>query len=284
MKNLLEQYNLSPNKALGQHFLCDESVLLDILSTANLQQSDFVLEVGPGLGALTLALAQSVAHVLAVEQDPELISILKKRLKSDNVTNVSIVSGDVLQQNLDDLLQQHRFPSTYRIVANLPYQISSRFFRNVLALQSLPTSMTVLVQKEVAERATAKAGQMSMLSVLIQSHSRAQMGSIVPPESFCPPPAVNSAILHMDIHADWQFTSPKDSFFRVAKIGFAARRKQLLNNIAAGMNISKTEATKNLLRANIDPSRRAQTLELEEWDQLTMSLLGDNGDGSKGTQ
>lgn len=256
------------NTDLGQHFLCDDAVLQDILAAANLQTSDAVLEIGPGPGVLTLALSRVVAHVLAIEKDSRFFDALAARLSKDAIDTVTLVSGDVLHQNLDSLLEQHSLTPSYHVVANLPYQITSRFFRQLFSLQHRPTSVTVLVQKEVAERATAAPGEMSMLSVLVQAHSHATMGRIVPPEAFCPPPAVHSAILHFDVHPSWQFTSPENDFFRIAKIGFSSRRKQLLNTLSSGLHAPKDSLAAQLQSVDLDPTRRAQTLTLAEWDRL----------------
>jgi 16S rRNA (adenine1518-N6/adenine1519-N6)-dimethyltransferase len=271
---LLRRFGLRARKGLGQHFLIDEKVLKSIVSAAELTPQDVVIEVGPGLGVLTRELARRAGCVIAVELDDQLAAILKETLAV--YKNVAIVNEDVLKVKPVDLLEGHtaRFtmgvvtPSHYKVVANLPYYITSPVLRHFLEASAKPETMVVMVQKEVAEEITAEPGRMSLLSIGIQLYGTPMIISHVPAESFFPPPEVDSAILRINVHPQPAVSVDIESFFTVVRAGFSAARKQIANSLAQGLGLPKSEVLSLLEKARIESQRRAETLTIEEWARL----------------
>ena len=268
-KDLLRQAGLQARKGLGQHFLVDGSVLKHILSAAELNRDEVVVEVGPGLGVLTQALAEHAGRVVAVEKDENLSRILQETLASYG--NVSIVNEDILKVDPQALLRE-RFPDTaahrYKVVANLPYYITSPVLRHFLEATLKPEMIIVMVQKEVARQITAKPGEMSLLSVGVQLYGHPRIVKYVPARSFYPAPDVDSAILKITVYPRPAVDVEITTFFSVVRAGFSAARKQIVNSLAHGLELSKTEAVSLLEKAGIDPRRRAETLSIEEWGRL----------------
>jgi len=201
-RQLFRQFGFKPKKSLGQHFLVDEAVLEHILSAAELGPKDIVVEVGPGLGILTEELAKQGASVVAVELDSKLVALLKKRLAA--FPDVKIVQADILKVTPQRLLQNN-LPSSelvrgYKVIANLPYYITSPVLRHFLEGEARPSAMVVMVQKEVGEAIAATPGKMSLLSVKIQFYSKPAIICYVPAASFYPPPKVESVILRLDVY------------------------------------------------------------------------------------
>lgn len=273
LQQLLRSSGISPAKSLGQHFLCDDAVIERILASSRLQTSDDVVEVGPGLGILTFALAPKVKRVFALEFDRAIVAFLRSEIPKRALSNIQLLQADMLHFPLNAFCETNGIvPHSYKMVSNLPYNIASRVLRLFLESPWAPSSMTVLIQKEVAERACAPSGKRSMLSVAVQAYAVPRLEAIVLPSSFWPAPAVKSAILHLDINPTWMFHAPERDFFRVATIGFSSRRKQLVNTLASGFRATKEEIVRAMSVANIEPSRRAETLSCEEWDSLAISL------------
>ena len=266
-KALLRQAGLRPRKGLGQHFLVDGSYLKHILTAAELTTNDNVIEVGPGLGVLTRTLAERAGHVLAVEKDEHLAELLKDAYK-DN-TNVSIVNRDILRENVADLTKAFlgREPQ-YKVVANLPYYITSPVLRLFLEARAKPERLVVMVQKEVAKQITAAAGDMSLLTVGIQLYGEPKIIKYVPARAFYPPPDVDSAILKITVFPRPRVDVEIETFFKVVRAGFSAARKQIANSLSHGLDLPKDEILSLLARAGVDPQRRAETLSIEEWGQL----------------
>jgi 16S rRNA (adenine1518-N6/adenine1519-N6)-dimethyltransferase len=271
-RRLLRQSDIRARKGLGQHFLVDEGVLEAIIAAADLKPDDLVVEVGPGLGILTRALAQRAGGVVAVELDDKLAALLKETLASLN--NVTIVNGDVLKIEPEELVK-----GGYKVVANLPYYITSPVMRHFLEASAKPQAMVVMVQKEVAEAIAAEPGDMSLLSVSVQFYGEPRIVTIVPPESFYPAPEVSSAILKIDIYPQPRVDVDEKGFFDTVRAGFAAPRKQLANSLARGLGREKAEVLPFLQKASIDPSRRAETLSVGEWAELWRVLGGKDADG-----
>ena len=282
VRRLLEQWDLRPSKGLGQNFLTDQTVLKRIVAAAELTSDDVVLEVGAGLGTMTALLARDAGHIVGVELDERLMPALRHVLA--DYGNVTLVQGDILALDPVALIrtatiQQHEASSTpYKVVANLPYYITSAALRHLLEASLRPQRMVVTVQREVAERIVAKPGQMNLLAVSVQVYGRPQLLFRIKPGSFYPSPRVESAVVRVDIHT----TSPvpvenTDVFFRVVRAGFSQRRKQLRNTLAAGLRCKPGEVAASLEEVGIDPRRRAQTLALEEWVEVAR-VLGDLGD------
>ncbi len=275
-QKLLRRFGLRVRKGLGQHFLIDEEVLGLIISAAELTPDDVVIEVGPGLGVLTKELARQAGWVVAIELDNKLATILKQTLSS--FKNLTIVNEDVLKVDPAVLLTELKteFSSeNYKVVANLPYYITSPVLRHFLEAQVKPQNMMVMVQKEVAEEIVAKPGRMSLLSVSVQLYGEPAIVSYVPAQCFYPAPEVDSAILRVAPYPQPMVgIADRESFFALVRAGFSAARKQIANSLAQGLLISKAEALFLLERAEIAPKRRAETLALEEWACLWRVYTG----------
>ena len=266
-KRSLRRFDLRARKGLGQHFLIDGEVLKLITAGAELNPTDIVIEVGPGLGVLTRELARQVRRVITIELDKKLAVILKQSLPSFN--NVIIINEDVLRINPVDLLQKRNMGNHYKVVANLPYYITSPVLRHFLEASVKPQIMVVMVQKEVAEAIVAKPGRMSLLSVSVQLYGEPTIVSYVPAECFYPAPEVDSAILKVALYSQPALEiADRESFFTLVRAGFAAPRKQIANSLAKGLGLSKTETLALLAAVEILPQRRAETLTLEEWENL----------------
>ncbi len=275
IKRLLRRLGLRARKGLGQHFLIDDQVLKLITSAAELTPGDVIVEIGPGLGILTRELARQAGWVVAVEIDRKLAAIIREGLTASD--NITVINGDILAISPADLLREpgERFPpaisgsSRYKVVANLPYYIASAVLRHFLEAPVKPQIMVVMVQKEVAEAIVAGPGQMSVLSVSVQLYGEPEIVSYVPARCFYPAPAVDSAILRIDLYPEPAVAvADEPGFFRLVRAGFSASRKQIGNSLAQGLGLSKAEALSLLEAANIVPRRRAETLTIDEWAQL----------------
>jgi 16S rRNA (adenine1518-N6/adenine1519-N6)-dimethyltransferase len=270
-RQLLRQFGFKPKKRLGQHFLVDEAVLERILYAAELTPGDIVIEVGPGMGILTEALAKQGAKVIAVELDSKLVALLKKRLAA--FPDVKIVHADILKvtprQLLQDNLPASELVRGYKVIANLPYYITSPVLAHFLEAQPRPSEMVVMVQKEVGELIAATPGKMRLLSVKAQFYSKPVIISYVPAASFYPPPKVDSVILRLDIYSQPPIeVSDVASFFDIVMHGFSAPRKQIRNSLAHSLGMPPSQVASLLEKAGIEAKRRAETLSLEEWREL----------------
>jgi 16S rRNA (adenine1518-N6/adenine1519-N6)-dimethyltransferase len=264
-KRRLRQAGLKARKGLGQHFLVDGEVLGVILAAAEISPDDIIVEVGPGLGILTEALAKKAGGVIAIELDDRLAALLEKTLASFN--NVTIVNDDVLNIEPGELLRRQPNPD-YKVVANLPYYITSPVLRHFLEAEAKPRVMVVMVQAEVARAIAAKPGDMSLLSVSVQFYGRPEIVSRVPAQSFYPAPEVDSAVLRISLYPQPAVAVDEGGFFELVRAGFAAPRKQLANSLAQGLGLPKELILPLLSKAEIDGERRAETLTLEEWARL----------------
>ena len=263
-KYVLDNFEVVPKKSLGQNFLHDPNALEKIVETADLMPGDTVLEVGAGTGALTVFLAQSRANVVAVEIDERLLPILRQQLA--DFPNVQIVHADILETRLEDLVDER----DYVVVANLPYYITSAILRHLLEARHKPRRLVLTVQQEVAERLVAQPGDLSLLAVSVQFYGKPTIVTRFNPAVFWPRPDVSSAVVRIDVYDQPPVDVPgEDLFFRVVRSGFGQKRKQLKNSLGAGMGFSHAAAAKILEDAGVDPSRRAETLALEEWAGIT---------------
>jgi 16S rRNA (adenine1518-N6/adenine1519-N6)-dimethyltransferase len=237
---------------------------------SGLEPGDLVVEVGPGLGVLTEELARRLdpvqgGRLVAVELDRSLLPVLEERFADR--PHVSFVQGDVLDVAPGDLAGGR----AYKVVANLPYYITSAILRHFLEADEKPRSLTVMVQREVAERMTARPPDMSMLAVAVQFYGRPNTVFRVPPGAFKPPPKVESAVVHIEVYAPGEGpVQPRseEGFFKVAQAGFGQKRKQLGNTLASGLGLPKEVVAARLREVGIEPSRRAETLSLEEWGKV----------------
>ena len=267
VRRLLDRLGLRARKSLGQHFLVDKRVLHRIVSAAEITSEDTVIEVGPGLGILTKELARRAGRVIAVEADANLASALR-----EVVADIDIISADILETDPALLLAssgvEDASPS-YKVVANIPYYITSPILRHFLEASLKPSLIVVMVQKEVGEAIVAQPGRMSLLAVSIQFYGQPVIVDHVPARSFYPLPKVDSVILRIKVHEQPPVSVPQaNKFFDVVRAGFSAPRKQLRNALAQGLGIPPKEAANLLERAMIDPQRRAETLHLEEWARI----------------
>jgi len=253
---------VTPKKSLGQHWLHDEATLDAIVECAEVRQADEVLEVGPGLGTLTRRLLAQGARVTAVEFDEALARNLIAT-KDTFGEGLTVVQEDILRFDLTQL------QPGYKVVANIPYYLTSNLIR-VLTESINPFSIAaILIQKEVAERAAAKPGQMSLLSVSAQFYCDVTLGPVVAAELFTPPPKVDSQVLVLKHRSEPLYPDvDAKQFFRVVRAGFSQKRKTLENALSGGLAISKEEARQLLMRASIVPDRRAQALSLGDWYAL----------------
>lgn len=284
VRRLLARWDLQPSKGLGQNFLLDQSALDKIVTAAELAPDDIVLEVGAGLGTLTKRLADRAGHVVAVELDQRLMPVLRSVLADSH--NVTLIQGDILALDPTALIsaagsQGSGSSIQYKVVANLPYYITSAVLRHLLEAILKPQRMVLTVQREVAERIVAQPGHMSLLAVSVQFYGRPQLLFRIRPGSFYPAPGVESAVVRVDLHAIPPVpVEDTRAFFRVVRAGFAQRRKQIRNGLAAGLGRSPDEVAAKLREVDVDPRRRAQTLSLEEWARVTC-VLGDLGGGQR---
>jgi 16S rRNA (adenine1518-N6/adenine1519-N6)-dimethyltransferase len=259
----LRAARVSARKSLGQYFLRDKRALSRIAAACELTPGETVIEIGPGLGALTDALAGRASDVIAIEKDDALSALLEERFSR---TNVRVVHGDALELEPNRLLGE---ATRYVLAGNLPYAIVQPLLRHYLEARPKPRRIVVMVQAEVAESIVAKPGGMSLLSLAVQVYGEPKLLFRLPPSAFYPPPKVRSAVVRIDVGEHLRAeVHDVDAFFEVARAGFSTRRKQLRNALANGLDIDGTEASQLLARAGIDGTRRAQDLSLDEWGAL----------------
>jgi 16S rRNA (adenine1518-N6/adenine1519-N6)-dimethyltransferase len=267
-KKLLASYDLHARKGLGQNFLVDGGILKKIAAAAELISTDTVIEVGAGLGVLTETLVEQAGKLIAIELDNHLADILKARFSDSN--KVTVINEDVLKINPAGILNAE---TEYKVVANLPYYITSAVIRHFLEATVKPAVMVLMVQKEVAKQITAQPGEMSLLSVSVQLYGKPTIVSKVSARCFYPAPNVESAILKIAVYPQPQVqTGNIAGFFDIVRAGFSANRKQLVNSLSNGLKIPKNDVIPLLEKAGIDPKRRAETLTIDEWGILYKAL------------
>lgn len=271
LKELLERHNFRFSKSLGQNFLIDRNILDKIIEGARITDSDFVLEVGPGVGTLTRALAEKAGYVVAVEIDKRLLPVLEETL--EGVGNVKVIHGDILKLDIGRFAADEFSGAPFKVVANLPYYITTPIIMRFLEGDLPFTTIVVMVQKEVAERMSAAPGtkDYGALTVAVQFYTRPRIVARVPASVFMPPPKVDSVVIALD-RRDEPVALVKDraGFFRMISALFSQRRKTLLNTLAASglTDLSKEDLAQKLSLAGIDPGRRAETLSLEKLAKL----------------
>ena len=270
-KYILQRFNIHMSKHLGQNFLIDNNIVEGIVEAANIEATDRVLEIGPGIGTLTQALAKTGAAITCVELDKRLPEVLAHTLEAYD--NVTIIQGDILKVNIPEIMGDKPF----KVVANLPYYITTPIIMALLEKHLPITDIVVMVQKEVAQRMVAEPGNKTYgaLSVAVQYYTEPEIILDVPPSAFMPKPEVDSLVIDCKVRQ----TPPVDLidqklFFRVVKAGFGQRRKTL-NNALKTLGIDKQIIATALNEANIDPTRRGETLSIEEFATLS-NLLADN--------
>ena len=249
---------------MGQNFLADERILGKIINAAEINSGDTILEIGPGTGILTKELAKYAGKVVAVEKDKKIIGLLKENLK--DCRNVEIINADILKTDTGSLIS-----GAYKIVANLPYYITSPIIRKFLEAKIPPQLMVLMVQKEVGQRICANPPRMNLLAVSVQFYGTPEIISYVSKNSFWPAPKVDSAIIKIT-PATGKKSIDADLFFKIVKAGFSQPRKQLAGNLSKILNIDKQKTAAWLLLNNISPNQRAETLAVKDWENLTDSF------------
>jgi 16S rRNA (adenine1518-N6/adenine1519-N6)-dimethyltransferase len=262
VQTALKLAGIKPHKSLGQHFLVDHDSLEAIIGAAAPGPADTVLEIGPGLGVMTRQLVQRAGQVVAVETDPVLAELLTR----DAPTNLQVVQQDILQFNTAGL------PAGYKVIANIPYYVTSKIFRLLLESPNPPSVMSLLIQKEVAERIVARPGQLSVLALSVQYYGRPELVGMIDRHKFWPAPKVDSAVLRVTLTGP-AFAADPAKLFRLIKAGFGEKRKQLKNALAGGLACTPDEASGLLQTAGLPATARAQELHLTQWQQLYQAAL-----------
>jgi 16S rRNA (adenine1518-N6/adenine1519-N6)-dimethyltransferase len=251
-----------PLKKFGQNFLIDPEIVSWIVEQANLNQNETVLEIGPGTGVLTKALARQTGTIIAIEKDPRMAEFLKKDFAG--LKNIKIINEDAL-----------RFApelKKYKIVANLPFYITAPLIRKFLeTTEAKPESMTLVVQKEVGERICARPPDMSILGVSVQFYAQAEFLGKIPKKAFWPEPEVDGALIKITPQAP--AFNDNEKFFKIVKAGFAHPRKQLYNNLSSELKIDKATTAAWLKKNGLETNQRAETLRISDWINLTKSFV-----------
>ena len=279
---------MPPKKSLGQHWLHDEKSLNAMLVAGEVSEGDVVLEVGPGLGTLTKKLVQKAKKVIAVELDDNLAINLHQNVigrhpeldsgsKSDHlqipdqVRNDKTENLEVLHQSILDF-EYSTLPKNYKVIANIPYYLTSNLIRKLLESENKPALIVLLIQKEVAQRIVANAGQHNILSISVQFYASAELKEEIPAHLFTPPPKVNSQIIKITPRVKPLFSDVKENeFFKIIKAGFSEKRKKLRSSLSGALQLSKSDVDQWLQNTGISPDARAQELSLEHWHQLYKS-------------
>ena len=273
---VLKKYGFSFRKKYGQNFLINTGVLTSIVHTAGITKEDFVLEIGPGIGTLTQYLATYAGHVVAVEIDRTLLPILKDTLSEWD--NVEILSADILKTDIRKIAEEKNGGKPIKICANLPYYITTPILMALLESGAPISDLTVMVQKEVAERMVTGPGskEYGALSLAVQYYTKPEISFIVPPSSFMPRPHVDSAVVHMELYREPPVdVTDEKMLFRVIRASFNERRKTLLNGLShfQEFEFSKEEIAGAIERCNLSPSVRGEKLTLVEFAELANELV-----------
>jgi 16S rRNA (adenine1518-N6/adenine1519-N6)-dimethyltransferase len=271
LRFLLATHNMRPNKSFGQNFLIDRTVLNTIVEAAEISPHDAILEVGSGTGVLTRELAKYAQRVVAVELERAMLTLLAKT--TAGYPNVELVARNLLFLDPVEIFGQQ----PYKLVANLPYYITAPTFRHFLEAANAPKILVVMVQLEVAQRIIAQPGDLSLLGISVQFYGRPRIMAHVPARAFFPAPKVDSAILRVDVNPQAPLLpEERNRFFRVVQAGFQEKRKQLHNSLTHGLHHKNEEVRSWLALAEIEASRRAETLSIEEWLRLWRAIESRN--------
>lgn len=262
-KELIAEIEVRPSKGKGQNFLFERGVVQRIVRASGVSEADRVVEIGPGLGILTWELLATGASVTSIELDWRLAQHLTSFFAG--VSRFRLVEGDALHVPLDETLPD----GEYHVVANLPYSVGTAIIQRFLEAERPPKSMTVMVQKEVADRLVASPPDMSILSVATQFLSTPKTAFVVPPTVFIPPPRVDSAVVRMEARETELERALWPVFFRIVNAGFHQKRKNLSNSLSHALDLPKPDVSAWLEQTGIDPMRRAETLSVAEWVELT---------------
>lgn len=265
---LLNKYKLKANKSLGQNFLISEEIITGIVEKANVSKEDLIIEVGPGLGSLTAELAKKAGKVVAIELDPNMVEILNERFSLYD--NVEIIHADILKTNLNEIIRQHE---NAKVVANLPYYITTPIVMKLLEEKINVKEITVMVQKEVGERFSATPGgkEYGAITVSINYYTESKIILDVPKENFNPIPEVDSCVVQLKLRNEHIELKDKKTFFNVIKVAFSQRRKNIGNSLT-GIGKSKDEIKDMIETLGLDINSRAENLSLEQYAQIANYL------------
>lgn len=270
IKELLKQHNLKPLKRMGQNFIISGNVVDNVVSSTVIAPTDTVLEIGPGLGALTIKIAKKAKQVIAVEKDSGLVNILRNIMKEQEINNIEVVNADILKCQIKSKCQMSK---NYKLIANLPYNIATAVIMQFLEAKNPPQVMVVMLQKEVAKRVCAKPPHMSKLAVFSQFYSIPKILGYVSKRSFYPQPKVDSAVLKITPHNNSSKEIDEKLFTKIVKAGFAHPRKQLVNNLSKGLQLKRQDVEQWLSKNNIKTNQRAETLTVNNWIGLVKTLF-----------
>lgn len=275
MKN---KYGFKFSKSLGQNFLTDGNIIEKIVEASGATEDDLVIEIGPGMGVLTQVASQMAGHVVAIEIDESLIPILKENLR--DCENVQVINQDVLKTDINEIVERYRREfgiKGVKVIGNLPYYITTPIIMKLLKDKVPADSITIMLQKEVADRIKAAPGTKTYgaISVAVQYYGTVDGVLKVPKEAFVPQPKVDSAVIRINLSEKRQVeVEDEELYFQVVKAGFSMRRKTLSNSLTNLKDINKEEIVRALSDAGIDPTRRAETLSFEEFAKLTDAIAG----------
>lgn len=266
LKHLLQRNGLSPNKTYGQHFLMDETILEDMIDEAKVTDKDVVVEVGPGIGNLTERLLARGCELLSLEKDPQFLRVLKSLQKQHDNFEYELV--DVLKYNFTESGLKN-----YKVVANIPYYITGKIVQLFLNQTNKPKSLTLLMQKEVAQNIIAKPGQLNLPAISVQLYGDAKLVSIVPAYKFYPKPKVDSAVLHIELHQKPKYKlDDEKKFFRILRACFAGKRKQIHNTLTNNLGLDKILVSELLKQVGVESAARPQQLTIEQWIKLVNKI------------
>ena len=269
IKDLLKKHRTGPEKYLGQHFILSKKSLAKMITAAEIKKNDTIIEIGPGLGTLTQELAKTGAKIIAIEKDLKMISILKET--QADYQNIKIIQADARKLSILRIDSLKR----YKIVANLPYNAATFLIRQWLESKNPPELMVLMIQKEVAQRITAKSPYSNLLAISVQFYADVKIINYVKKESFWPKPKVNAAIIKIvpKKMTVLRAIANRQSFFKVVKAGFSQPRKQLLGNLSKKLKLSREKLIEIFRNSNILSTARAENLSLDEWQKLAYKLI-----------
>ena len=274
IKEIKDKYGFRFSKSLGQNFLTDKNIIDEIIEGSNISSEDLVIEIGPGIGVITREAALNARKVIAIELDSNLIPILHETL--GDLENVEVINQDVLKTQLNDLIKKEEFSGSVRVIGNLPYYITTPIIMKLLEERVKAETITVMMQKEVADRLKAAPGKKDFgaISLMVQYFADVKEIVKVPKTVFVPQPKVDSTVLRLDVRKEAAVkVKDEDFLFKVIKAGFSQRRKTLSNSLTTLKEFDKQEIIDSLEKAGIDPVRRGESLSLEEFAKLADVLL-----------
>lgn len=273
-KSIFKKYNIRPKKSLGQNFVINKSVIDKVIEAANLKPDDNIVEIGPGLGALTFELSPKSKKVFAIEKDDKIYEILKTKIEKEKIINVEIIHGDILDKKCIEPIIASR---AYKVVANIPYYITGPVIRFFLKTKNSPEEIILLIQKEVAQRICATPPKMNFLAVSVQTYAKPEITNYIAGKDFWPRPKVDSAIIRLIPAKISRFAGQEpdfeEMFFKIVKAGFSAPRKMLLGNLSKKLNTPREKIAEIFKKIGINEKARAENLNISDWQKLAENKI-----------